>query len=65
MATDLTPSSDNSQTCSKISMGTYCADWCNQYTCASDWCEGCIGGDTGNPDHCSYLADGGSRCLSW
>ena len=46
-------------TCTSVIAGTYCASWCNDYTCAQGLCGGCSA--------CDYLtsATPGKRCLGW
>ena len=43
--------------CDQITAGTYCASWCNDYTCSNNLCAGCSA--------CDYLDTGGTRCLDW
>ena len=44
-------------TCTTVLAGTFCASWCNDYTCAQGLCGGCTA--------CDYLETGGTRCLGW
>ena len=43
--------------CVSVAAETYCAAWCNDYTCAQGLCKGCSA--------CDYLDTGGTRCLGW
>lgn len=49
---------DTCATCTSVLEGTFCAAWCNDYTCAHGLCTGCSA--------CDYLKNGGTtRCLGW
>ena len=46
------------ETCASVAEGSFCASWCNDYTCGvGGLCTGC--------EACEFLFTGGGRCLPW